>query len=319
MAANGSEPPGDDDPVAVFAAWMRGLHREAKKPSYTEIVRRSRTRYPTATVRQSTISDTFNAKRLPRWDSVEPIAWVLGGDPMVAECLERWKQADAARSAPPAPPAPPLPLPATEGEVAAEGESPQSGPPPEAPRVGRHDDVRRRVPRRTSRWILATVAATLCVLGYVVGRHLTDDTASPGASPTPTTASASPGSTDKPHGSSPQPSASAGRPAMEQLTASFPWGDKPRKTAWTRDGGIGISVTAVGTSLGYFVNTDTRSCTVTGAAIGQSIVLTGPADTWIRFIVTDVGQFSPAQPLMPVTFQITRGHGKAPHGKDACA
>ncbi|MGW7097528.1 hypothetical protein [Streptomyces sp. NPDC054874] len=314
MAANGPEPLEDDDPVAVFAAWMRELHREAKKPSYTEIVRRSRTRYPAATVRQSTISDTFNAKRLPRWDSVEPIAWVLGGDPMVAECLERWKQADAARSAPPPPP---LPLPAT--EEGAEREHPKSGPAPEAPEPGRRDEVRRRVPRRTSRWILATVTVALGALGYVADRHLTDDTASPGASPTPTTASASPSSTDKPHDRGLLPSPSVSQPVREQLTAHLSWTDEPRETAWTRDGEIGISVTEAGTSLGYFVITDTRSCTVTGAAIGESTVLTAPADTWIRLIVTDVGHFSPEQPLMPVTFQITRGHGKTPHGKRACA
>lgn len=84
MAVNGPEPLGDDaDPVAVFAAWMRGLHREVKKPSYTEIVRRSRTRYPAATVRQSTTSDTSTPSGSPRWDTVEPIAWASGRRPLM--------------------------------------------------------------------------------------------------------------------------------------------------------------------------------------------------------------------------------------------
>lgn len=86
--------------VAEFAAWMRALHREAKRPSYAEIVRRVRARYPEATVVQSTISDTFNGKRLPRWETVEPIAWALGGDGALAECELRWKQADTALRGP---------------------------------------------------------------------------------------------------------------------------------------------------------------------------------------------------------------------------
>ncbi|MEU4181355.1 hypothetical protein [Streptomyces sp. NPDC026589] len=54
------------DPVEEFAAWLRHLHREAKKPGHTEIVRRIRLTDPTASVVVSTISETLNGRRLPR-------------------------------------------------------------------------------------------------------------------------------------------------------------------------------------------------------------------------------------------------------------
>lgn len=82
--------------VTEFAAWMRALHLEAKRPSYAEIVRRVRARYPEATVVESTISDTLNGKRLPRWETVEPIAWALGGNAALDECERRWKRANTA-------------------------------------------------------------------------------------------------------------------------------------------------------------------------------------------------------------------------------
>lgn len=54
------------DPVEEFAAWLRHLHREAKKPGHTVIVRRIRLTDPTASVVVSTISETLNGRRLPR-------------------------------------------------------------------------------------------------------------------------------------------------------------------------------------------------------------------------------------------------------------
>ncbi|CAM5530690.1 hypothetical protein SRIMM317S_07335 [Streptomyces rimosus subsp. rimosus] len=88
--------------------WLQELRRQAGKPSYAQVVRRSRRRYRHATVRESTISDMLNGKRLPRWETVERVAWALGGEEAVAACRQRWIEADMART-PPVPLAPPVP------------------------------------------------------------------------------------------------------------------------------------------------------------------------------------------------------------------
>ncbi|KOG71150.1 MULTISPECIES: helix-turn-helix domain-containing protein, partial [Streptomyces] len=120
MTANDSEHAGEpSDAVAEFALWLQELRRQAGKPSYAQVVRRSRRRYPHATVRESTISDMLNGKRLPRWETVEPVAWALGGEEAVAACRQRWIEADMART-PPVPLAPPVPPPALEVPSAQE-------------------------------------------------------------------------------------------------------------------------------------------------------------------------------------------------------
>lgn len=66
--------------------------------SYAQLVRRSRRRYPQATVREGTTSEMLNGKRLPRWEMVEPVAWALSGETAVAACWQRWIGSDAART-----------------------------------------------------------------------------------------------------------------------------------------------------------------------------------------------------------------------------
>ncbi|MET9934990.1 hypothetical protein ABZ054_29895, partial [Streptomyces sp. NPDC006324] len=135
-------------------------------------------------------------------------------------------------------------------------------------------------------------------------------------SPTPSTTAPSPSTGADSGGSQTEPSANPSRAREEQLTAGLPWTGNPRKTVWTKDHELGININD--SSVGYFVITPTRSCTVDGAQTGQSIVITGPGDSWTRLIITDIGQFGPDLEDLPVTFQITRGHGNAPHGKKAC-
>ncbi|WP_101255813.1 transcriptional regulator [Streptomyces barkulensis] len=311
MTANDSEETGSaTDPVAEFAAWMRDLHREAAKPSYTAIVRRSRTRYPDATVRESTISDILNGKRLPRWETVEPIAWALGGEPTVAACLEHWKRADAARSTAPAPP--------TERN---------DQPPPLPPQTadGSHDHARHTPagPRRTWPWALATAAVALPLLGWAGAAILTDttDTRPPTTSGTPGPDPSGSTPTAQPTSAAPTKAAqtpSTAPPAQRQLTAKIPWATSA-PTEWTPEKDLGISVTALdGEGVSYFVITPARSCTVTGVAIGESVVITGEDDGWIRLIVTATGHFGPELQDLPVTFQITRGDGDPPRGTKAC-
>jgi hypothetical protein len=117
--------------------------------------------------------------------------------------------------------------------------------------------------------------------------------------PLPNSASTSPAQT----------SPSTANPGIgEQVTASLPWADKPRKTTWTRAGDLGINVTAVTNGVEYFVITPTLSCTASGVQIGESIVVTGQADSWTRLVITEIGQFGPDlqdPQYLPVTFQIT--------------
>lgn len=314
MTANDSEETGRaTGPVAEFAAWMRELHREAAKPSYTTIVRRSRTRYPDATVRESTISDILSGKRLPRWETAEPIAWALGGEPAVAACLERWKRADAARSTTPAPP--------------TERNDQLPSPPPQAA-DGSHDHARQvpASPRRTWPWTLATAAVAVFLLGWAGVAILTATTDTTGARPPVTSGTPGP----KPSDSAPTARStkaaptravqtpSTALPAHRQLTAKMhPIASSP--TEWTPEKDIGINVTALDEKgVSYFVITPTRSCTATGVAIGESAVITGEDGGWIRLIVTAIDPPGPGLQNLPVTFHITRGDGDPPRGTKAC-
>ncbi|CAL9327791.1 hypothetical protein [Streptomyces sp. enrichment culture] len=314
MTANDSEETGRaTEPVAEFAAWMRELHRDAAKPSYTTIVRRSRTRYPDATVRESTISDVLSGKRLPRWETAEPIAWALGGEPAVAACLERWKRADAARSTTPAPP--------TERNVQLPSLPPQAA-------DGSHDHARQvpAGPRRTRPWTLATATVALPLLGWAGITILTNttdttDTRPPVTSGTPDPDPSDSSPTARSTSNAPTRTAQTPRtvlPAHRQLTAKMhPIGSSP--TEWTPQKDIGINVTALDEKgVSYFVITPTRSCTATRVAIGESAVITGEDGGWIRLIVTAIDPPGPGLQNLPVTFHITRADGDPPRGTKAC-
>ncbi|URM92541.1 hypothetical protein LUW75_24215 [Streptomyces sp. MRC013] len=309
MTANDSEETGRaTEPVAEFAAWMRELHREAAKPSYTAIVRRSRTRYPDATVRESTISDILSGKRLPRWETAEPIAWALGGEPAVAACLERWKHADAARSTTPTPP--------TERN---------NQPPPPQTTDGSHNPAPPAPtnPKRTWPWTLTTATVALPLLGWAGNAILTDttDARPPVTSGTPGPEPSDSAPTTRSTKATPTRAVqtpSTALPAHRQLTAKMhPIASSP--TEWTPEKDIGINVTALNEKgVSYFVITPARSCTATGVAIGESTVITGENGGWIRLIVTAIDPPGPSLQNLPVTFHITRGDGDPPRGTKAC-
>jgi Helix-turn-helix domain len=79
----------DVDGSGGFAAELRRLHREAGKPTYRELQRR--TGYG-----RTVLSAALNGSRLPTWPVAEALVTALGGDP--AAVKSRW-----AAAAPPAP------------------------------------------------------------------------------------------------------------------------------------------------------------------------------------------------------------------------
>lgn len=67
-----------------------------------------------------------------------------------------------------------------------------------------------------------------------------------------------------------------------------------------------------GEGVSHLVITPARSRTVTDAAIGESALVAGENDGWIRPIVTATGDFGPKLQDLPATFRITCGTA-APH------
>ncbi|MFJ8255396.1 XRE family transcriptional regulator [Streptomyces sp. NPDC094466] len=250
------------DPVEEFAAWLRHLHREAKKPSYTEIVPRIRMADPTASVVVSTISETLNGKRLPRWTTVEPIARGLGGPAAVEECLRRWKQADAARTptatqSDTAPtPDSPAPGPETGSAVAGSGTShssiaPGGGGEASDPDQGaREDQAPVHAPRRkpTLVWVVGTVTAlgvAVAAWGAVTFIDYRNQTPTGGPA--------------------------AGTPRFESGTYETVL--TVNKKSWASpDGNVRIRVPGASTSDGptLFVTTPSVSCPQTTVAIGET-------------------------------------------------
>ncbi|MEI5036288.1 helix-turn-helix transcriptional regulator [Streptomyces sp. S1A(2023)] len=276
------------DPVEEFAAWLRHLHREAKKPSYTEIVRRIRMTDPTASVVVSTISETLNGKRLPRWTTVEPIARVLGGPPAVEECLHRWKQADAARTLTAtqsaATPIPDSPAPGAESEGVVTGDT--TGQSSAAPgSVGEvadpiggllGDEVPVRAPRRRPPWVWVVSTVTALGVGAVAWAavSLIDDRGQgPPGGPTAGISTA-PGT--RPTGGTPGtaadvPEASV-QPPFERGTYETVL--TVNEESWVSpDGNIRIRVPGASTSDGstLFVTTPSVSCPQTTVAIGDAL------------------------------------------------
>ncbi|MEW2161237.1 hypothetical protein AB0950_39520 [Streptomyces sp. NPDC007189] len=328
MTANDSEPAGrESDPVMAFALWLQQLHREAGKPSYTQLVRRSRRRYPRATVREGTISEMINGKRLPRWETVEPVAWALGGDAAVEACRQRWIEADAART--PTPPAAPdraNPAPAVVDPPAEPAMAPAAAPtapdttgPSGAPDA--QDSPRRR--RWVAVGVTAAASAAAAALVYITaspgsgpGTHLGTPTSSAARSPSATaTHAAGPSS---PRSSSPAPPPTPGTTLLT-VHSSHPTS--------TRDGLVTISVLSVNGSdipgAVYSVITPWTSCRVQGGDVGQSVVIKSPSAGWIRLVITDFPASDHTDATrpdfdIPINFQITRGQGTAPHATQTC-
>ncbi|WP_242513897.1 XRE family transcriptional regulator [Streptomyces leeuwenhoekii] len=318
-----------------FAAWMRALHREAKKPSYTEIVRRIRAADPHASIVVSTISETLNGKRLPRWTTVEPIARALGGTDAVQECLNRWKRADAARTtaAPPPPAAP--------GRVVAA--DPLSGPgqdtidpdtaPKTAPPATPQPD---RPPRRKP--LLVGRAGTAAAVGLALATWLTlplwdgEDETPTGRTPSSTASDntpATPGPGSSPAGRAPTAGASSAAPE-EAISEAFRAGTHRAELvasageSWsTPDGRVSITVPGASTvgDVQVLVITPSTSCPEVSLAMGEALVIPEtPGPSWTR--ITPVRAWTKEIPSVETKFpdihvrlQVDQGTGPVPRGK----
>ncbi len=320
MTANDSErADGQPDAVAAFAVWLQQLHREAGKPSYAQLVRRSRRRYPQATVREGTISEMLNGKRLPRWETVEPVAWALGGETAVAACRQRWMEADAARtSAAPAAPRSPAHPPAV---PATEPTGPLHDPAESVSRAGA-PRPRRRWPVVAGAFTMAAAAATAWV--YITLLPGSGHSPSPGTSPSDAaTRSPSHAAGDQAAGPSPSPSSPSPllTPGTALLTAHS------SRPASTDDGLVTISVQSVhGNGIPgavYSVITPWTSCQVQGGVVGRSVVIKGPSAAWIRLVITDFPELIHTDATspdfdIPINFQITHGQDAAPRATQKC-
>ncbi|MEU6957927.1 helix-turn-helix transcriptional regulator [Streptomyces sp. NPDC045714] len=307
------------DPVEEFAAWLRHLHREAKKPSYTEIVRRIRMTDPTASVVVSTISETLNGKRLPRWTTVEPIARVLGGPPAAEECLRRWKQADAART-PAATQSDTAPIPgslapgletetAVAGSVTSRSSTSHSSTAPGRSGEAADPDQRARepeapvhAPRRkpTLVWVVGTVSALgVAAAAWGAVTFIDDRNQTPTGGPTAGTPRFKPGIYET------------------VLTVN-------EKSWASPDGNVRIRVPGASTSDGptLFVTTPSVSCPQTTVAIGDALVVPeASGSSWTRITTLKVwAQDTPdGEPFdMYVQLQVDQGTGRAPQGQ-GCA
>ncbi|HWU10536.1 MAG TPA: helix-turn-helix transcriptional regulator [Streptomyces sp.] len=331
------------DPVEEFAAWLRHLHREAKKPSYTEIVRRIRLTDPTASVVVSTISETLNGKRLPRWTTVEPIARVLGGPPAVEECLRRWKQADAART-PTAPPTSAVPVPdglasgletegAGTGAMTGRPSTAASGHAEVADPGGRasgdeapvHTARRRRKPPPLM-WVVSTVTALGVAAAAWAAAGLFDDRNQKTSTGGPTAGTSTAPDT-RPTGRT--PSADGTEAGAPEATVQPPFKRGTYETVltvneetWTSpDGNVRIRVPGASTSDGpdLFVTTPTVSCPQTTVAIGDALIVPEiSGSSWTRITTLKVwAQDTPnGEPFdMYAQLQVDQGTGRAPQGK----
>ncbi|PWJ02141.1 hypothetical protein DKG34_40195 [Streptomyces sp. NWU49] len=275
-------------------------------------------------MREGTISEMLNGKRLPRWETVEPVAWALGGEAAVAACRQRWIEADAARApaVPAAPAAPHRPDPVPDPPVGPATEPPGTHPVPAETggRLGSPDRSRRRWPM-----VAGPAAVAAATLVYVTLLPDREDSPRPGASATaPASRSPSHAAGQHPAGPSPSPSSSPSpllTPGTALLTAHS------SRPAGTPDGLVTISVLSVdGNNIPgavYSVITPWTSCQVQGGDVGRSVVIKGPSATWIRLVITDFPEPSHTDATspdfdIPINFQITRGQGAAPRATQKC-
>ncbi|HWU08587.1 MAG TPA: helix-turn-helix transcriptional regulator [Streptomyces sp.] len=323
----------DVDPVEEFAAWLRALHREARKPSYAEIVRRIRAADPSASIVVSTISETLNGKRLPRWTTVEPIARALGGPAAVQECLHRWKRADAARTTTTAPPAPETPGPVS-GNPPPRQQTTGSGAevrtqPPNSSRSGR--PVPRRKPLLVG--VVSTAAAAGLALAIWLALPLLDaqHETPTGRAPKDTASTSSPAAPGSgPADRTPTAGASSGASEEEEAvlrpfkpgtheaeviaTSGKPWS--------TPDGRVSITVLGASTvgDIQVFATTPTTSCPETSLAIGEALIIPEASSTsWTRITPLRAWTKEPPEevefPDIHVKLQVDQGTGPTPRGK----
>jgi tetratricopeptide (TPR) repeat protein len=96
-----------DGPVRDFYERLHALHRSAGQPSMRELQRRTRGEARPRGINPTTVHDAFTGPRLARWDVVEAIVGVLGGD--AEEFAVLWRDARAAQPRPAGGPAPTIP------------------------------------------------------------------------------------------------------------------------------------------------------------------------------------------------------------------
>ncbi|NEB53321.1 helix-turn-helix domain-containing protein [Streptomyces griseus] len=327
------------DPVEEFAAWLRHLHREAKKPSYTEIVRRIRMTDPTASVVVSTISETLNGKRLPRWTTVEPIARVLGGPTAAEECLRRWKQADAART-PTATQSDTALIPdslapglETEGAAAgsvashssfAPGRSGEAADPDQGACEGEAPVHAPRGRRSPVRMVSAASALAVAVAAWAAVTVIDDRNQAPAGGPTAVTPTAlDPRPTGGTSGAVADAPEAAAQPQFKPGTYETVL--TVNEGSWASpDGSIRIRVPGASTSDGptIFVTTPSVSCPQTTVAIGDALIVPEVSgSSWTR--ITTVKVWAEDTPNgeafdMYVQLQVDQGTGRAPQGQ-GCA
>jgi hypothetical protein len=279
-------------------------------------------------VREGTISEMINGKRLPRWETVEPVAWALGGQAAVDACRQRWIEADAARTPSarhdpqPGPPAQPGTIPAAAATAVEPAPGPPDGPgqPEEPGKPG--ETVRRR-----ARWLLAAgataLAAVVTALVYTTvlpgsGHHTHPGTPATAATQSPSHA------VGHTAGPSPSPPSSAALPLTPSTTLLTVHSSHPTST---RDGLVTISVLSVNGNntpgAVYSVITPWTTCQVQGGDVGRSVVIKIPAGSWIRLVITDFPPSSNTDATspdfdIPINFQITRGHSHPPQATQTC-
>ncbi len=68
----------------------------------------------------------------------------------------------------------------------------------------------------------------------------------------------------------------------------------------------------------FYVDAFGATCDAAGVALGESTVVEGPDDAWIRILVLSVGDTSDDTDGTPVGFEVTRGTGETPDADRAC-
>ncbi len=90
-----SKPLIPDGPIRLYYERLHAMHLAAGQPSVRQIQRATRgQRWPNG-INPTTIHDAFVKARLARWEVVQEIARLLGGD--VKELAALWRRARAAQ------------------------------------------------------------------------------------------------------------------------------------------------------------------------------------------------------------------------------
>ncbi|MFF4838257.1 helix-turn-helix domain-containing protein [Streptomyces sp. NPDC001315] len=95
----GAQEPSQQDPVEELALWLGQLRNSRGRPSYKAIIAEVRRNDPTSSLAESTLSNAFNGKTMPTYDTVIAIARALGGAEAAREADGRYTEAGNQRDA----------------------------------------------------------------------------------------------------------------------------------------------------------------------------------------------------------------------------